>query len=267
MKLHHWIIAMTAAAIAMTVTAGPSSSVQLLLGSMAASENYGEELTSGLDYSLRSATVYKKGLHYFDNSEKAKSAFWQALNDQHETGANVRVLLSKGDRGGHDSNVKITEKSKYVTVQNESSYQRIPIKSSYARRICKLYQRGEFDGMQDFIERRWKGRYALEDIYLSVRCYPTFNRNVDLVRTSPENSIAIRFSSIKLEYYFRQLAVENNGDSLLTKVMYCKKRYNYGLHDFFEFLDYEEEQSRKRDDVWRADHISRLRQIMSGPRS
>lgn len=244
-----------------TVAAVPASANDSLKELTATRDSYRDESAPGSEFPFELALRYGMERLHCKDVGAAEWAYRRAPTEKHKSVPDRGCLLFEGNSIAHDSSIEASEQFKHVAAQDGPANQKISIKSVYATKICKLYQSGDFRRMLDFIGHRWNELYTLKDIYLSVRC--KYHGNVDLLRASLEDIMAIRYSSIDLVHYFHQLAVKNDGDSLLTKVMYCEKRYRSGLHDFFDLLDYETERSRKRNDDWRVKHLLRLRKIMS----
>lgn len=120
--------------------------------------------------------------------------------------------------------------------------QKIPIKPRYAKVLCRYFQEGEFEKVHSRIERWWDGFYTLEDLYLSLRCGSDAYKYQDLASWSMEypGNIHALISMRELEEYFRKIAEEHGGESLLTKVLYCEVKYLWaGMRDFFGYLDYQ----------------------------
>ena len=175
---------------------------------------------------------------YCDESAEPVGTYGQRRQDRDITSIDPRCLPPTGDNEPGPANVEASVLLMSANAQVEPVAKKIPIKPRYARVLCDKYMEGDFRALQRRIQRWWKGRYTLEDIYLSLRCKNYENH--DLLRLTPEN-IGALFSAYQMEEHFRKIAEERGGESLLTKVLYCEfKTWRPAvMRDFFSYLDYQ----------------------------
>ena len=215
--------------------------------------------------SLESATAYRIGRFYCEGFEKLERQYRGGNQDHDRVTAFSRCLHSVVDNEPHSTNVDVVVQLTLASAQNKPVEQRISIQPRYSRRLCKFYAQGDFDRLRGYIQRKWKGLYTLEDIYLSLRCEWYSNRDLVRVMEDYNSTMGMVNSSIELEEYFRKIAKEREGESLLTKVLYCKVDYlMVGSYDFFDYLEYYIKRSRDREESpFYISKLFQLRKVMS----
>ena len=219
---------------------------------------------SGL--SLELTRAYEAGSFNCAGSEKSEREYGESNHGHHRVAAFPRCLHVGVDNESRSANIEVIGRLTLASAQNKPVERKISIKPRYSRRLCKFYAEGRFEKLQGYIQRKWKGLYTLEDIYLSLRCEQYHNRDLARVVGHIDSYRGAVSSSFELEKYFRKIAGRSGGDSLLAKVLYCEEDYFSfsGRYDFFDYLEYHIRRSQDREESpFYINKLFQLRKVMS----